>query len=171
MDKWLLDLGGKWLIRIIIAMPLRGSRFTPLQNKLKISPSRLSENLLKLETLGYVKHLSPVERRHPLLPEYVLTDQGLRVKDKVTLLEALDDLIGIKWTIPILCVLYQGHYQFNDIKKILGMTPKMLSTRLRELEETGYIEKKVISDYPIQVHYSLCKDTRDKLDLFMNSEH
>ena len=49
-----------------------------------------------------------------------------------------------------------GHTQFNRfIENIEGITPKVLTERLRELEHLGMIKRRIVSDYPVRVEYSL----------------
>ena len=65
-------------------------------------------------------------------------------------------IIGKRWTILIIRELLRGNTQFNRfIENIKGITPKVLTERLRELEEQGIIRRKIISEYPIRIEYSL----------------
>jgi DNA-binding HxlR family transcriptional regulator len=41
------------------------------------------------------------------------------------------------------------------MKNIQGITPKVLTERLRELEQLGIIRRKIVSEYPLRVEYSL----------------
>lgn len=70
------QLSGRWIMPILLHLKSSGGRFTPLQKQLQISPSRLSDNFSRLVSKQIVKRLSPYERRHPLLPEYELTEYG-----------------------------------------------------------------------------------------------
>jgi DNA-binding HxlR family transcriptional regulator len=76
------------------------------------------------------------------------------------------DLIGKKWAVPIIFEIYKGKEElkrFNYIKgRLNGITSKMLSLRLKELEESGIISKKVnISETPVKVSYRLTKKGKD----------
>jgi DNA-binding HxlR family transcriptional regulator len=54
------------------------------------------------------------------------------------------ELLGEKWTIVILRELLQGTSRFKDFQRsISGISPTMLTKRLRELEEHGLITKEV----------------------------
>lgn len=141
-----------------------GSRFTPLLTSLSISPSRLTDNLNKLILLGYVKHLSPVERRHPLLPEYVLTEKGCKAKLAIDRIKAFSDLLRIKWALAIVLAVDEGYSQFNEIKKYLGISPKVLSQRLKSLEDEGYLSKEIVSIHPIIVKYRLSNEYKDRVN-------
>ena len=41
------------------------------------------------------------------------------------------------------------------MQNIEGISPKVLTERLRELERLGIIRRKIISEYPVRVEYSL----------------
>ncbi|MFB9327110.1 winged helix-turn-helix transcriptional regulator [Paenibacillus aurantiacus] len=66
-------MSGQWTVPILFALETCRGRFTPMQHHLQISPARLSENLKRMTESGLLQHLSPHERRHPALPEYVLS--------------------------------------------------------------------------------------------------
>lgn len=73
------------------------------------------------------------------------------------------EYVAKKWTIMILLSLYKGSglgtewKRFTEIRNGLGnITPKMLSKRLRELEEEGLVENRVDSStYPVKSEYRL----------------
>ncbi len=62
-----------------------------------------------------------------------------------------------KWS--ILIILYLGYYpvmRFNYIKKrVLGISNKVLSERLKVLEADGYVSRKLYPEVPIRVEYAL----------------
>lgn len=65
-------------------------------------------------------------------------------------------IIGKKWTVLIIREILRGHKQFKRfMENIVGITPKVLTERLRELERLGIIKREIISEYPIRVEYSL----------------
>jgi len=65
-------------------------------------------------------------------------------------------IIGKRWTVLIIREFLMGHTQFNRlIENIKGITPKVLTERLRELEQLGIVKRRIISEYPIRVEYSL----------------
>ena len=65
-------------------------------------------------------------------------------------------IIGKRWTVLIIRELLMGHTQFNRfIENIEGITPKVLTERLRELEHLGMIKRRIVSDYPVRIEYSL----------------
>jgi len=69
--------------------------------------------------------------------------------------DALDILSG-KWKLPIIIALSFGEKRFTDIsKEVEGITDRMLSRELRELELNGLVTRKVQDTYPVRVTYSL----------------
>ena len=65
-------------------------------------------------------------------------------------------IIGKKWAVLIIREMFRGTTQFNRfLEKIEGITPKVLTERLRELEKLGIIKRSIVSEYPIRVEYEL----------------
>lgn len=69
---------------------------------------------------------------------------------------ALSILVG-KWKPTILLFLMsEGTMRYGELKKALvGITPKMLTNQLRELEEEGLISREVYPQIPPKVEYSI----------------
>ena len=65
------------------------------------------------------------------------------------------DLIGKRWTGLILYQLLEGAQRFNEIESALPISGRLLSERLKELEKEGIVERKVYSEVPVRVEYSL----------------
>lgn len=69
------------------------------------------------------------------------------------------DLAGGKWKMVILWHLRDTTLRFNELKRILdGITQKMLTQQLRELEEVGLISRMVYPVVPPKVEYSLTEE-------------
>lgn len=65
-------------------------------------------------------------------------------------------VVGGKWKIPILCVLRSGTLRFSALKRSLpGITQKMLTSQLRELEAHGMVNRVVYPVVPPKVEYSI----------------
>lgn len=66
------------------------------------------------------------------------------------------DIIGSKWALPILYNLCTGKRGFNELeRRIEGISPRILSLRLKELVEFGLVNKDIIPTTPPQTQYSL----------------
>src|SRR5688572_8842224 len=69
--------------------------------------------------------------------------------------DALDILNG-KWKLPIIISLMFGNKRFSQMaKQIPGITDKMLSKELRELEMNELIKRTVYDSVPVMVEYSM----------------
>jgi DNA-binding HxlR family transcriptional regulator len=66
------------------------------------------------------------------------------------------ELIGRRWTGAILIALTDGPLRFGELgKAVPGLSDRLLSQRLRELEEEGLVERTVEPDAPVRVSYEL----------------
>ena len=66
------------------------------------------------------------------------------------------ELIGSRWTGSILRALVTGVYRFSDLRATIpGLSDRMLSERLKELEAEGLVLRNVIPETPVRVEYRL----------------
>jgi DNA-binding HxlR family transcriptional regulator len=71
-------------------------------------------------------------------------------------LEQCLQLLAGAWTPQILWYVRPGPQRFGDLKRSLpGVSAKVLTTRLRELEERGILDRRVLPTSPPSVEYSL----------------
>src|SRR4051812_19993632 len=69
--------------------------------------------------------------------------------------DALDILSG-KWKLPIIISLSFGNKRFSQMaKEIPGITDKMLSKELRDLEMNQLVKRTVYDTVPVVVEYSM----------------
>ncbi len=70
--------------------------------------------------------------------------------------EATLEVIGGKWKCVILCHLTHGEKRTSELKRLMpGITQKMLTQQLRELEDDGIINRIVYNQVPPKVVYEL----------------
>lgn len=66
------------------------------------------------------------------------------------------DLLGKRWQLAILYAAHLGAVRFGEFSdSVGGVSARMLTERLRELEEAGLMERHVIPASPPQVEYRL----------------
>lgn len=66
------------------------------------------------------------------------------------------ELIGDKWKVLIIRDLLTGTKRFGELKKSLnGITQKVLTNNLRQMEASGLVNRKVYAEVPPRVEYSL----------------
>jgi DNA-binding HxlR family transcriptional regulator len=72
------------------------------------------------------------------------------------------DLLERRWQLSILYAALAGALRFNEFADaVAGISPRMLSERLRDLEAAGLIERKVIPSSPPKVEYRLTDRGRE----------
>ncbi len=66
------------------------------------------------------------------------------------------ETLGGKWKIYIVYNLLLGKKRFGELKKLLhGITQKMLTQQLRELEAAGIVKREIYPEIPPKVEYSV----------------
>ncbi|MBE5103406.1 winged helix-turn-helix transcriptional regulator [Priestia aryabhattai] len=66
------------------------------------------------------------------------------------------DVIGGKWKGIILYHLIDGKKRFNEFRRLYpGITQRMLTLQLRELERDGIVHREIYKEIPPKVEYSL----------------
>ena len=66
------------------------------------------------------------------------------------------ELIGRRWTVVILRALLSGVERFSDLTETIpGLSDRMLSERLKELEAEGIVARTVVPEMPVRMAYHL----------------
>ncbi len=62
------------------------------------------------------------------------------------------ELIGKRWTGSVLAVLMAGPRRFNEIlNAVPGLSDRLLTERLRELENNGIAERRIFAERPVRI--------------------
>lgn len=65
-------------------------------------------------------------------------------------------MLGCKWKVLIIRELLTGTKRFCELKRaVTGITQKVLTSKLREMEELGLLEREVYPQIPPKVEYTL----------------
>jgi len=61
-----------------------------------------------------------------------------------------------KWKLPLIFTLIEKSQRFNEIQQsVKGITPKILSKELKDLEENGFVKRIVYPTTPVTVIYEI----------------
>ena len=72
------------------------------------------------------------------------------------------ELIGRRWTGAIVRAMYCGDSRFSEITKTIpGLSDRLLSERLKELEHERLVARTVIPDTPVRIEYRLTEKGND----------
>lgn len=72
------------------------------------------------------------------------------------------ELIGKRWTGAIVWALTERPMRYAELgKAVPGLSDRLLSQRLRELEEEGLVARQVEAGSPVRVTYSLTEAGRE----------
>src|SRR4028118_552955 len=77
---------------------------------------------------------------------------------KATLNAVADALfvIGGKWKLRVIVALKDGNKRFNEMHRLIdGISAKVLSSELKDLELNGFVRRNVFTGIPVTVEYEL----------------
>lgn len=65
-------------------------------------------------------------------------------------------VIGGKWKLRIIMALRDGNKRFNELQRTVeGISARVLSNELKELEINGFVKRNVYTDIPVVIEYEL----------------
>ena len=66
------------------------------------------------------------------------------------------DRVGDKWSVLVVVLLRDGQLRFSDLRRsVEGISQRMLTHTLRQLERDGLVERTVYPSVPVRVEYEL----------------
>jgi DNA-binding HxlR family transcriptional regulator len=65
------------------------------------------------------------------------------------------DVVGGKWKLVLITVLRNGKRRFRELSRETGISPRILSKELQELEMNGLVSRTVCETKPVTVEYAL----------------
>ncbi len=81
-------------------------------------------------------------------------------------LDVTMELVGGKWKTIVLWYLRTDKKRFSELRRLIpGITEKMLSMQLRQLEQDGFVRRTVYPEVPPRVEYELTAHGRTLLPL------
>lgn len=80
-------------------------------------------------------------------------------------------MIGSELKLSVLHGLLSGPKRFNELRTVTGICQSSLAKTLKELEEAGIAERRVILDRPVAVEYRLSAMGQDLFEAIRDLEH
>ena len=88
--------------------------------------------------------------------KYTIKRIKMQENDPVCEVEATIGIIGGRWKPMIIYILFDGPYRFGELRRrIPGITQKMLTQQLRDLEADRIVHRQVFAEVPPKVEYSV----------------
>jgi len=80
-------------------------------------------------------------------------------------------IVGGKWKLIVLWALRETK-RFNELYRLFsGITQAMLTKQLRELESSGFVNRKIYNEIPSKVEYSLTEVGETFLPILQSIHH
>lgn len=90
--------------------------------------------------------------------EGAVNDKAFTDECRVVLNAVADAMyaIGGKWKLQIIIAIARDNKRFSELQRqVTGISGRVLSSELKELELNGFVEKKVSVGYPVLIEYEL----------------
>ena len=77
-------------------------------------------------------------------------------------------VIGGKWKLRVIASLRDGSKRFNDIQRVVGgISARVLSSELKELELNGFVTRVVHTTKPVVVEYQITEYAGTLTEIFL----
>jgi DNA-binding HxlR family transcriptional regulator len=85
-----------------------------------------------------------------------MSKKKLMVSENSCSLRDVLDIIGGKWSMPIIYILSKGKMRFKELERsIEGINTRMLVKELKNMEANGIVTREVFATVPPTVEYTL----------------
>ncbi len=85
-----------------------------------------------------------------------MSNKKNNISGKSCSLREVLDIIGGKWSMPIIYILSKGKLRFKEIERsVEGINTRMLVKELKNMEANGIITREVFATVPPTVEYTL----------------
>ena len=85
-----------------------------------------------------------------------MSSKKLTISEKTCSLRDVLDIIGGKWSMPIIYILSKGKMRFKELERsIEGINTRMLVKELKNMEANGIVSREVFATVPPTVEYTL----------------
>jgi DNA-binding HxlR family transcriptional regulator len=98
----------------------------------------------------------------PVPPESDPTDDG---DEPCSVIDSLEQ-IGSQWRLIVLHDLQEGEKRFNELKRSTDASSRTLSRVLDDLQELGFVNRRLEEDAPVATFYSLTPKGRSLCPVF-----
>ena len=80
-------------------------------------------------------------------------------------IDSLEQL-GSQWRLVVLHDLQEGEKRFNELKRSMGASSRTLSRVLDDLQDLGFVNRRLEEDAPVATYYSLTEKGRSLCPVF-----
>jgi DNA-binding HxlR family transcriptional regulator len=85
-----------------------------------------------------------------------MNNKKSHISEKTCSLREVLDIIGGKWSMPIIYILSKGKMRFKELERsIEGINTRMLVKELKNMESNGIVIREVFATVPPTVEYTL----------------
>ena len=93
------------------------------------------------------------------------THSTVETTDPCSVVKSIEQ-IGSPWRLVILHDLQEGEKRFNELKRSTDANSRTLSRVLDDLQETGFVDRRLEEDAPVATYYSLTEKGRSLCPVF-----
>jgi DNA-binding HxlR family transcriptional regulator len=85
-----------------------------------------------------------------------MSSKKIKISEKTCSLRDVLDVIGGKWSMPIIYILSKGKMRFKELERsVEGINTRMLVKELKNMEANGIVTRMVFATVPPTVEYTL----------------